>query len=147
MRIQSQIIIALICLNAAIAFADGLGELGVLPGYNYAHGLTGTNSTDYEGAMVIYGNATDLAANWSNDPPTTIGVIGDIVGSLPSYFKVILDVIGGFPILIIQLSNMFALDSTSTLVVAAFATFLGTPFGFLMFSYIIELISGRVVNE
>ena len=27
MRIQSQIIIALICFNAAIAFVDGLGEI------------------------------------------------------------------------------------------------------------------------
>ena len=146
MRIQSQIIIALICFNAAIAFVDGLGEIGVLPGYNYAHGLS-TNSTDYNGAMVQYGNATDMARSWSENPPTTIGVIGDIVGSLPSYFTVIIDLIGGFPILIIQVSNMFALDATATLVVAALATFLATPFGFLMFSYIVEWISGRSQND
>ncbi len=146
MRIQSQILIALICFNAAIAFVDALGTIGVVPGYNYAHSLS-TNSTDYNGAMVQYGNATDLAASWSTNPPTTIGVIGDIVGSLPSYFKIVIDLIGGFPILIIQLSNMFALDATSALVVAALATFLATPFGFLMFSYIVEWISGRSQND
>lgn len=142
MRTASQIIIALICLNAAIAFADGLGALGVLPAWNYTHGLS-VNSTDPTGALVQYGNATDMATTWSSNPPTVIGVIGDIVGSLPSYFKIIVDVIGGFPILIIQLSNMFALDPTGTLVVLVFASLLATPFGFLMFSYIIELISGR----
>jgi len=146
LRIQSQILIALICFNASIAFVDALGVIGVVPGYNYAHSL-GTNSTDYNGALVQYGNATDLASSWSQNPPTTIGVIGDIVGSLPSYFKIVVDLIGGFPILIIQLSNMFALDSTGSLVIAALATFLATPFGFLMFSYIIEWISGRTQND
>jgi hypothetical protein len=146
LRIQSQILIALICFNAAIAFVDTLGIIGVLPGYNFAHGL-GTNSTDYNGAMVQYGNATDMATSWSQNPPTAIGVIGDIVGSLPSYFKIVIDLIGGFPILIIQLSNMFALDATGALVIAALATFLATPFGFLMFSYIVEWISGRSQND
>ncbi len=94
MRIQSQILIALICFNAAIAFVDALGELNVLPGYNYAHGL-GTNSTDYNGALVQYGNATDLATSWSQNPPSVVAVIGDIVGSLPSYFKIVIDLIGG----------------------------------------------------
>ena len=42
---------------------------------------------------------------------------------------------------------MFALDATATLVVAALATFLATPFGFLMFSYIVEWISGRSQND
>lgn len=146
MRIQSQILIALICLNAAIAFSDGLGALGVLPGYSYVHPLS-QNGTTPEGAMVQYGNATDAASSWSQNPPTVIGVIGDIVGSLPSYFKVLIDVIAGFPLLIIQLSSIFALDVTGTLVIVAFAALLGTPFGFLMFSYIIELISGRPLNE
>lgn len=136
----------MICINAAIAFVDTLGELGFMPGYEFAHALS-TNSTDVDGAMVQYGNATDAATSWSENPPSVIAVIGDIVGSLPSYFKIILDVIAGFPLLIIQLSNMFALDATASLVITAVATMFATPFGFLMFSYIIELISGRSLND
>lgn len=147
MRIQSQIIIAILCINAAIAFVDTLGYLEVIPGWGYAHGLSEGANVDYEGSMVEYGNATDIATQWSQNPPSVIAVVGDIVGSLPSYFKIIVDIIGGFPLLIIQLGSMFALNDVAVLVIAAVATLLATPFGFLMFSYIIELISGRQMNE
>ena len=146
MRIQSQIIIALIIMNACIAAYDGFGALGIIPEYAYVHPLNQTQLTPDEG-MVQYGNASDIAADWSQNPPTVIGVIGDIVGSLPTYFKVLIDIFAGFPMLIIQIASAFALDTVSSAAILVFATLFGTPFGFLMVSYIIELISGRPLNE
>jgi hypothetical protein len=146
MRIQSQIIIALIILNACIAAYDGFGALGLIPEYAYVHQLNQTQLTPDEG-LVQYGNASEIAEDWSQNPPTVIGVIGDIVGSLPTYFKIIIDVIAGFPMLIIQIADAFALDTVTASAILVFATLFGTPFGFLMVSYIIELISGRTLNE
>jgi len=146
LRIQSQIIIALIILNACIAAYDGFEALGLIPEYAYIHPLNQTQLTPDEG-MVQFGNASDIAADWSQNPPTVIGVIGDIVGSLPTYFKVLIDIFAGFPMLIIQIASAFALDTVSSAAILVFATLFGTPFGFLMVSYIIELISGRTLNE
>jgi hypothetical protein len=146
LRIQSQIIIALIILNACIAAYDGFGVLGLIPEYAYIHPLNQTQLTPEQG-MVRYGNASDIAADWSQNPPTVIGVIGDVVGSLPTYFKVLIDIFAGFPMLIIQIASAFALDTVSSAAILVFATLFGTPFGFLMVSYIIELISGRTLNE
>ncbi len=145
MRIQSQIIIAIICINAAIAFYDGAGALGLVPSFEYAHPLT--NSTYSGGEPVQYGNASDVATQWTKNPPSVIGIIGDIVGGLPIYFKVILDVIGGLPMLVAQLASAFALDTVSASALLLVSTLLGTPFGFLMFSYIVELITGRVIHD
>lgn len=146
MRIQSQIVIALICINAAVAFYDGLGALGVVPEYQFTHGLNQTQLTPDQ-AQVQYGNASELAEGWSQNPPTVIDLVGDIVGSLPSYFKVILDVFGGFTMLILQLASAVPLDPVSAAVITLFATLLATPFGFMMLAYIVELISGRTTNE
>jgi hypothetical protein len=88
MRIQSQIIIAIICINAAIAFGDSLGALGVLPGYDVAHSLS-VNGTSTEAAMVQYGNGLMWLRNGA---VTANGYWGswDIVGSLPSSLRLLL---------------------------------------------------------
>lgn len=147
MRIQSQLLLIMVCINAGMAFADGLGALNILPGYSLTHPISNSTFINGTDSLVQYGNATDNAVQWSASPPSVIGVIGDIVGSLPGYFKVIVDLIGGFPILIIQIGNMFPLDSISELVVVLFASAMATIWGFLMLSYVFELISGRMVNE
>jgi hypothetical protein len=147
MRLQSQLIIIIICLNAGMALVDGLGALGVLPAYTISHPLTNQTTSTNGAGIVQYGNASDIADKWSQNAPSTIGVIGDMVGSLPTYFKIIADVIGGFPLLIIQIGAMFPLDSVSTAVVLAFATAMATIWGYLMVTYIIELISGRYIAD
>jgi hypothetical protein len=147
MRIQSMLLIALVCVNAGMALVDGLGALGVLPAYSYVHPLSNQTVVSGSGGLVQYGNASDIATQWSGNPPTTIGVIGDIVGSLPIYFKIIIDLIGGFPLLIVQLGAIFPLDTVSGYVVLAFAGAMATVWGYLMVTFIIELISGRYIAD
>lgn len=149
MRIQSQLLLIFICLNAGMTLVDGLGTLGVIPGYAYAHGISNSTSTSLNpsDAAVQYGNASQIADSWSKNPPTILGMIGDILGSLPWYFKMILDIIGGFPFVIVQLASGFALDPLSSAVVVCFSSALSLIWGWLMASYIIELISGRMLNE
>ena len=149
MRIQSQLLLIFVCLNAGMTLVDGLGSAGVIPGYALSHGLTNStsSSTDPNSAAVQYGNATDIAGQWTAKAPTVIGVIGDVVGALPWYFKMIADVITGFPFLIAQLGSAFPLDNTSANVVLLFVTALSVIWGWLMVSFIVELISGRFLNE
>ncbi len=130
-----------------MALVDGLGALNVLPAYSIAHPLSNQTTNTNGGGIVQYGNASDIANSWSANPPTTIGVIGDIVGSLPIYFKIIADVIGGFPLLIIQVGAMFPLDAVSQAVILVLATAMATVWGYLMITFIIELISGRYIAE
>lgn len=149
MRVQSQLLLIFICLNAGMTMVDGLGMLGVIPGYSLAHSLSNSTSTPLNpsNAAVQYGNASEIATQWSANPPTILGMIGDILGSLPWYFKMILDVIGGFPFLIVQLASSFALDPISAAAILCISSALSLIWGWLMASFIIELISGRMLNE
>ena len=126
---------------------DGLGAAGVIPGYSLAHGLSGSIPTDPSQAAIQYGNASDIATQWTKNPPTALGTIGDILGSLPWYFKMVIDIFSGFPFLIAQLGSAFPLDAASSNVVLIFAVALSTVWGWLMASFIIEIISGRFLNE
>ena len=149
MRVQSQLLLIFVCLNAGMTLVDGLGNLGVIPGYSMAHSLTNSSSipTDANSAAVQYGNASQIATSWSQNPPTLLGTIGDILGSLPWYFRMILDIFTGFPFLIAQLSSAFALDALSSNVVLVISVALSSVWGWLMASFIVELISGRMLNE
>jgi hypothetical protein len=136
-----------------MVLVDGLGAVGVqyniqlVPGYNYTHAASNSTQPQGTGAMVQYGNATQLAQQWSSNPPTTIGVIGDIVGSLPIYFKILADVLAGPAVIIIQLANMFPLDTVSANIVVLFAAAIETIWAYLMVTFCIELISGRYIVE
>ena len=147
MRVQSELIIMFICLTAAMVLVDGLGAAGAVPGYSYVHAPSNSTVPQGTGAMVQYGNATQLSQQWSANPPTTIGVIGDIVGSLPIYFKILADVFAGPVALIVQLANMFPLDEASGNIVILFAGAIETVWAYLMVSFILELISGRYIVE
>jgi hypothetical protein len=149
MRVQSQLLLIFICLNAGLTLVDGLGNLGVIPGYSLAHSLSNSTaiSSSPTDAAVQYGNASQIATSWSQNPPTLLGTVGDILGSLPWYFTMIIDIFTGFPFLIVQLSSAFALDPLSSNVVLVISVALSSVWGWLMASFIVELISGRLLNE
>lgn len=147
MRIQSELILIFICLTAAVTLVDGLGAAGCVPGYSYVHQASNSTQAQGTGAAIQYGNATAIATNWSKNPPTTIGVIGDIVGSLPIYFQVLSNVFAGPALLIIQIANMFPLDAPSSNVVLLFAGAIETIWAYLMVSFVVELVSGRYIVE
>lgn len=144
MRIQSQLLLIFVCINAAMGLVVALQGFGVINLF----GSISTSDTDLNSAAVQYGDAGEIAEAWSTrDPPTLLGVIGDIMGSIPWYFTMILSVIAGFPMLILQLSSAFPLDPVASNVVLAFDIALVAIWGWLMASFIIELISGRPLNE
>ena len=149
MRKQSQLLLLFICINVGMSMVDGLGSLGAIPGYSYAHGLSNSTSipNDPSAAAVQYGNASEIATAWSQNPPTLLGTIGDILGSLPWYFRMILDIFTGFPFLVAQLASAFTLDPLSSNVVLVISVGLSSVWGWLMASFIVELISGRMLNE
>jgi len=127
-----------------------MGLVVALQGFGVINlfGSISTSDTDLNSAAVQYGDAGEIAEAWSTrDPPTLLGVIGDIMGSIPWYFTMILSVIAGFPMLILQLSSAFPLDPVASNVVLAFDIALVAIWGWLMASFIIELISGRPLNE
>ena len=144
MRIQSQLLLIFVCINAAMGLVSALQGFGVIDLF----GSVSVPEQTLDSAAVQYGDGAEIAESWSTrDPPTLLGVVGDIMGSIPWYFTMILSVIAGFPMLILQLSSAFPLDPTAANVVLAFDIALVAIWGWLMASFIIELISGRPLNE
>lgn len=130
-----------------MVLVDGLGAAGAVPGYSFVHAPSNSTQPQGTGAAVQYGNATAISTNWSVNPPTTIGVIGDIVGSLPIWFQILIPVFAGPATLIIQIASMFPLDAASANIVVLFAGAIEGVWAYLMVSFVLELISGRYVTE
>lgn len=147
MRIQSELIIIFICITGGMVLVDGLGVAGCVPGYSYVHALSNGTVPVGSSSLVQYGNATQIAQQWSAKPPTTIGVIGDIVGSLPGYFQIIAIALAGPGALIIQIAGMFPLDAASANIVVLFAAAVTVVWGYLMATFVVELLSGRYIVE
>jgi len=144
MRVQSQLLVLFVCLNAAMGMVTELSNLGIVNLF----GSTGVDAPKSVGdAMVQYGDAPAIADDWSKKPPTVLGMIGDILGSIPWYFRIAMSGIAGFPILAVQLANAYALDPMGNAIVTIFVVGLTLVWGWLMASFIIELISGRFLNE
>jgi len=144
MRIQAQLLLIFVCINAAMGLVTALQGLGVIDLFS----TISTPAQDLNSAAVQYGDAGEVAEAWSTrDPPTLLGVIGDIMGSIPWYFTTMLSLVAGFPMLILQLSSAFPLDPVASNVVLAFDIALVGIWSWLMFSFVIELISGRPLNE
>jgi hypothetical protein len=141
---QSQLLLIFVCINAAMGLVSALQGLGVIDLF----GSISVPEQTLDSAAVQYGDAGQIAEAWSTrDPPTLLGVIGDIMGSIPWYFSMILGVIAGFPMLILQLSSAYPLDPVASYVVLSFDIALVSIWFWLMTSFIIELISGRPLNE
>ncbi len=141
MRTQNQIIIFILCINVAMAMVDAFGS-GVIAGTQY------TSNPSDSGTLNTYAseyNATSTASEWQ--PPTLLTAIGDIVWSLPKFFIIILDIIGGFPLLLIRIGNLFVFDSFAAAAWLVFCSGIGVVFGYIMVMFIIELVSGRSLND
>ncbi|MCL2476327.1 hypothetical protein [Candidatus Bathycorpusculum sp.] len=144
MRIQAQLLLIFVCINAAMGLVTALQGLGVIDLFS----AISTPEQTLDSAAVQYGDPGEIATAWSTrDPPTLLGVIGDIMGSIPWYFSMMLSLVAGFPMLVLQLSSAFPLDPLASNVVLAFDMALVAIWGFLMVSFVIELISGRPLNE
>lgn len=144
MRVQNQIVIFILCLNVALAMVDAFGS-AVIPGTGYGYSGPPSDNGSALGTYTSEYNATDVAANWQ--PPSVLTAIGDIVWSLPKFFIIMLDIVAGFPLLLIRIGAMFAFDATAGATWLVFCGGLGAIFGYMMVTFILELISGRPLND
>ena len=130
-----------------MVFVDTAGNLNLIAGYNYSHPVNGT-ATSTGKNLVTNGDINNTINKWSGSNPTIIGMIGDILGALPWYFGKLTEIMFGFTFLIDRMAQAFPnLDVASLAMVNAVEVALGGVFAWLGFSYIIELISGRPLNE
>jgi hypothetical protein len=148
----------ILCLNLAVTLVNSLGAVGAIPGYNYLHPISGANSTlalNQSQNLVSYGNVSSAAGGWINSTSNygtgilgVFGMIGDIVNSLPTFFKIMLSVVFGFPALIASICTVYGLNplnpvSSSDYVVTIFLVAFEGIFFYLMLLFVVELISGR----
>jgi len=120
-----------------------LGSLGVIPGMGYTQQLNATGTTEQYAERF---NATTIMVIWK--PPTiNIPIIGDVFGGLMFFFTQILFIIAGFPIWIVSLGQAYITDATGLLVWNVIAGTISAIFGIYMSWFIIQLITGRVLND
>jgi hypothetical protein len=130
-----------------MVFVDSCGNANLIAGYNYSH-PTNSSATSTGQNLVTNGDINNTINKWSGSNPTILGMIGDILGALPWYFGKITELMFGFTFLIDRMAQCFPnLDPISLGVISGVETLLGGVFAWLAFSYIIELITGRPLNE
>ena len=143
MKIESGILIFILILNLSVLLVTDLGRLGVVPGVGNTQQLNATGTRDdYEDRF----NATNIIRTW--EPPTiNIPIVGDVFGALMFFFDQITFIVAGFPIFLWDLGAVYITDATGLLVWQAISGTIAAVFVIYMSWFIIQLISGRVMNE
>ena len=139
MRLQTQILVFMICLNLATTVVVQLGVPGT--GYTQPSNSTGT-ATQYEQRF----NATEMGGNWQ---ATNYGIpiIGDIFGAFYFFFNCIKFLLAGFPIMLWWIGDNFITDPAGRIAYGILITPIIALFAVMMGMYIIEFIGGRYLNE
>lgn len=126
-------------VNLAVGVVMGLS----LPGTAYvAGGYTGGNATDYE----THFNGTDIAQGWKATPFSGIPVIGDIFAGFGFIYQNIQYLIDGLPKLLDYISETYIIDSDGQTAFMVIANALRAIYAFLITVFLIEFISGRVLD-
>jgi len=73
--------------------------------------------------------------------------VGDVFGALMFFFDQITFIVAGFPIFLWDLGAVYITDATGLLVWQAISGTIAAVFVIYMSWFIIQLISGRVMNE
>lgn len=145
MRVETQIILFILILNISTILVTSLGDLGVIAGvsFNKPSNATTGNYTQYEQQF----NASDTMKTWEQ-PVGTLTLLGDLWGGLQFFFKMIAFVFVGFPYMLWTLGDAFIMEGTVEMLVwQAITGALTAIFGIYMSFYIIQLITGRQMNE
>jgi hypothetical protein len=138
-RLQFQILLFIACLNIAVGMVMALG----LPGSAY---FGSTNSTGSSGDYEERFNASKTAEQWS---ATSYGipVIGDIFGGLYFFFNNVRFLIDGFPTLLTWIKDCYIVDVAGRIAFDVVANGLRAVFAIMMAVFMIELITGRYMND
>jgi hypothetical protein len=130
----------LLCVNLSF----GLVIAFAVPGVAYVQpGQPDMGVDDYEGHF----NSTDVAQGWTGSVFTGIPLIGDIFAGFNFLWQNIRFVVDGFPMLLEYISNTFITDASGQTAFLIVANVLRAIFAILVFTFLVEFISGRIFHE
>lgn len=145
MRIESTILIFVLILNLSVLMVTNLGRLGVIPGAGPS-GVQQLNATGTTEQFEERFNATYIIRQW--EPPTvSIPIVGDVFGGLMFLWDQITFIVAGFPIFLWDLGAVYITDATGLFVWQVISGTLAVIFSIYMSWFVIQLITGRVINE
>lgn len=146
MRTEATILIFVLILNLSTLMVMDLGSLGVIPGAVDVKQLNATGSYSlYEERF----NATaivDPTVGWTA-PTVDIPIIGDVFGGFMFFVKQILFIIAGFPIWLYYFGEAFIPTGIGLAVWGVISTVLSIIFGIYTSWFLIQFITGRIINE
>ena len=144
MRVQTQILIFILCINVSFTLLMNLNASGTpIGGMNYVQPLNASSS--FNDTINQY-NATAVASAWSQNT-YSIPVIGDIFSGFSFLIKNMAYLLGGFAFMLSWIGDGMIVDSGARAAWVVITGALSAMFAVLMFLWMIELISGRVLND
>jgi hypothetical protein len=146
LRIESQILIIVLIMNLTVLMIMDLGSIGAIPGVVYMQQLNATGTTTQYQERFNASAIIDPRTGW-NPPTVSIPIIGDVFGGLMFFFKQVAFIIAGFPLWLLSLGNTYITDTNGLLTWNIIAGTISAIFGIYMSWFIIQLITGRVLNE
>ena len=128
------------CLNLAIGLAVALNFPGTV---DVRAANAGMNVTEYEAHF----NATETVASWTPGLFTGVYFLGDIFGGLGFLWQNIQYLVDGFPIFLNYLDATFITSSEGHAAFLVIENVLRAVYALLIFTFVVEFISGRIFTE
>lgn len=144
MRVQTQILIFILCINTMFTLVLNLNAAGTpIGGLQY---VQPTNTTGSFNDTTSRFNATQIANQWSQNT-FNIPVIGDIWSGFSFLIKNIGYLLGGFAFMFAWIGDSMLTDSSARVAFDILSGAIGAIFSVLMALWMVEIISGRVLND
>lgn len=141
MKIGFQIIMFILILNLVAGLMNS--QYINVPGSEYASGLdeelTGSNSTNYIGTF----NASDLMQDQQPGIIESLPYLGNVYAFFMAMWNAITMIIDGFPQMLTQLGSTFELGIQGQSVFDSIANVVRAIFGFVIFMWLVQLVTGR----
>jgi len=138
-KTQFAALILIVCLNLSTGLIIALS----LPGTEYVQATNPSNASEYEEHF----NATETAEGWGATPFSGIPVIGDIFSGFQFLFRNLQYLIDGFPMLLTWMSDTYIVDASAKTAFLVITNVMRAIFAILMFTFVIEFISGRFATD
>ncbi len=135
MRVQTQILFYVLCINVASIIAVTLQVPGVAYSQNMSTGLGSLE--DIVGKF----NATDVGSRFSQNP--LLGFLDTVVGAANFIFATVPYLFFGYAIILQWIGAVFIQDAAGQTAYNVLVDALVAVFSFLMFVWFVEIISGR----